>query len=73
MSEEEDKIMANLDEMSKIYYDIWEYGQDHEPKSGYSFDDGVSMEEKAFVLTEKKRLIVKFERLLDRHEIFMKQ
>jgi hypothetical protein len=66
MSEEDDKREANLDEMTKIYYDIWEYDQDHEPKSGYSFDDGVSMEEKAFVLTEKKRLIVKFERLLNK-------
>jgi hypothetical protein len=73
MSKEDDKREANLDEMSKIYYDIWEYGQDHEPKSGYSFDDGASLEEKVFVLAEKKKLIVKFEELLDRHEIFMKQ
>lgn len=66
MSDKKNILSAGVpmsDELAKIYYDIWEYGQDHEPEEKYSFDNGVQIEEMAVVLAEKKRLILKFEKL----------
>lgn len=46
------------------YYAIWEYGQDYEPVSGLSFDDGFDVEKQIIVINEKKRLIAEFEDLV---------
>jgi len=54
-----DKELENV--LADIYYSVWEYGQDYEPKDGYGFDDGVSPEQMMFVLSEKKKLIERFE------------
>ena len=54
------------DKLAGVYYSIWEYGQDYEPKDGYGFDDGVSPEQMMKVLAEKKKLIETFEELYKR-------
>jgi 1-aminocyclopropane-1-carboxylate deaminase/D-cysteine desulfhydrase-like pyridoxal-dependent ACC family enzyme len=48
------------EEFTALYYSIWEYGQDYEPKEGLSFDDGYDLQKMKKVLDEKQKLILLF-------------